>query len=54
MVRRPVRSFRAFGIFDAFPDDSGRQSHLCVGVGKAQMQRAEELFNEPPAISNST
>ncbi len=39
-----------FGIFDVFPDDSGRQSHLAGDVGKALGQRAEELFTVAPAI----
>ncbi|SEH53633.1 Quinol monooxygenase YgiN [Mycolicibacterium rutilum] len=42
----------SFGIFDAFPDDDGRQAHLSGGVGTALMQRADELFSEPPAIEN--
>ena len=39
-----------FGIFDAFPDESGRQAHLAGKVAAALMQRAEELFAEPPTI----
>lgn len=39
-----------FGIFDAFPDDAGRQSHLSGKVAAALMARAGELFTEPPTI----
>ena len=39
-----------FGIFDVFPDESGRQAHLSGQVGTALMERADELFSEPPAI----
>lgn len=40
----------SFGIFDAFPDDSGRQAHLSGQVGTALMERADELFSQPPSI----
>jgi quinol monooxygenase YgiN len=39
-----------FGIFDAFPDDSGRQAHLAGRVAAALMSQASELLSEPPAI----
>ena len=39
-----------FGIFDAFPDESGRQAHLAGKVAAALKERAEELFAEPPTI----
>ena len=39
-----------FGIFDAFPDDAGRQAHLTGQVAAALMERAEALFAEPPVI----
>ena len=39
-----------FGIFDAFPDESGRQAHLSGKVAAALMARASELFASPPAI----
>ena len=39
-----------FGIFDAFPDESGRQAHLAGRVAAALMAKASELFAEPPAI----
>jgi quinol monooxygenase YgiN len=39
-----------FGIFDAFPDDSGRDAHLNGKVAEALMGRAEELFSQSPSI----
>jgi quinol monooxygenase YgiN len=39
-----------FGIFDAFPDDSGRQAHLSGRVAAALMAKASELLAQPPAI----
>ena len=39
-----------FGIFDAFPDESGRQAHLNGRVAQALVQKAGELLSEPPAI----
>jgi quinol monooxygenase YgiN len=39
-----------FGIFDAFPDDSGRQSHLSGRVAAALMAKASELLAQPPSI----
>jgi quinol monooxygenase YgiN len=39
-----------FGIFDAFPDDAGRQAHLTGRVAKALVERASELFDKPPVI----
>jgi len=40
-----------FGIFDAFPDDAGRQAHLAGKVAKALMARADELFVAHPTIT---
>lgn len=40
----------SFGIFDAFPNDAGRQSHLAGDVGTALMARSDELFSQPPSI----
>ena len=34
-----------FGIFDAFPDEAGRQAHLAGRVAAALMARAAELFS---------
>jgi quinol monooxygenase YgiN len=39
-----------FGIFDAFPDDAGRQAHLAGRVADALMAQAAELFEQPPVI----
>ncbi len=39
-----------FGIFDAFPDESGRDAHLAGRVAAALMERASELFAQPPTI----
>src|SRR5207248_7128182 len=39
-----------FGIFDAFPDEAGRQAHLSGKVAAALMAKAEELLAEAPAI----
>ena len=41
---------KTFGIFDAFPDDAGRQAHLSGRVAAALMAKASELFAKPPAI----
>src|SRR5512132_3704889 len=39
-----------FGIFDAFPDESGRQAHLSGKVAAALMAKAAELLSAPPSI----
>ena len=39
-----------FGIFDAFPDESGRQAHLSGRVAAALMAKAPELLAQPPVI----
>ena len=39
-----------FGIFDAFPDEEGRQAHLTGRVAAALMAKAGELLAEPPSI----
>ncbi|MDX6715900.1 MAG: hypothetical protein QOH30_2458, partial [Baekduia sp.] len=36
-----------FGIFDVFPDDSGRQAHLSGRVAAALMENAGTLFEQP-------
>ena len=41
---------RTFGIFDAFPDEAGRQAHLSGKVAAALMAKASELLEKPPAI----
>src|SRR5258705_12131422 len=40
-----------FGIFDAFPDEEGRQAHLSGRVAAALMERAPDLLAESPTIS---
>jgi quinol monooxygenase YgiN len=39
-----------FGIFDAFPDEAGRQAHLSGQVAAALMANAPELLAKPPVI----
>ena len=39
-----------FGIFDAFPDESGREAHLNGRVAAALMAKASDLLAQPPAI----
>ncbi len=39
-----------FGIFDAFPDEAGRQAHLSGQVAAALMAKAPELLAKPPSI----
>ena len=39
-----------FGIFDAFPDEAGRQAHLTGRVAAALNATASELFAQPPTI----
>jgi len=39
-----------FGIFDAFPDDSGRRAHLNGKVAAALMAKASELLAQTPVI----
>lgn len=43
-------SEREFGIFDAFPDESGRSAHLEGPIAAALMAKAGELLAEPPRI----
>ena len=42
-----------FGIFDAFPDETGRQAHLSGQVAAALMARSSELFSIPPVIEKA-
>ena len=42
-----------FGIFDAFPDEDGRQAHLSGKVAAALMEKASELFSQPPKIEKA-
>lgn len=39
-----------FGIFDAFPDEAGRNAHLTGRVAAALMAKAGELLSQPPII----
>ena len=39
-----------YGIFDAFPDEAGRQAHLTGRVAAALMAKAGELLSQPPSI----
>jgi quinol monooxygenase YgiN len=41
-----------FGIFDAFPNEAGRQAHLSGRVAEALKARGSELFAKPPVIEN--
>lgn len=41
-----------FAIFDAFPDDAGRQAHLAGRVADALMAQAPELLEQPPVIES--
>jgi quinol monooxygenase YgiN len=40
-----------FGIFDAFPDEAGRDAHLSGKVAAALMAKAGDLFSQPPSIA---
>jgi len=42
----------SFGIFDAFPDDSGRKAHLTGPIAAALMAKAGDLLSSPPKIEN--
>jgi quinol monooxygenase YgiN len=42
----------SFAIFDAFPDEEGRQAHLAGAVAEALLGRADELLSTPPAIES--
>ena len=39
-----------FGVFDAFSDEKGRQTHLNGPIAKALMSKAPELFAKAPVI----
>jgi quinol monooxygenase YgiN len=39
-----------FGIFDAFANEEGRQSHLSGAVAAALMSKASDLLAKPPQI----
>jgi|SRR5579863_342909 len=39
-----------YGIFDAFPNEAGRQAHLSGQVAAALMAKASDLLAKPPTI----
>jgi len=39
-----------FGIFDAFPNESGRQAHISGHVAAALTAKVSELFAKPPVV----
>jgi quinol monooxygenase YgiN len=39
-----------FGVFDTFPNDAGRKTHLSGPIAAALMAKAPELLAEPPQI----
>ena len=39
-----------FGIFDVFPDESGRQAHLSGQVAAAIMEKSPDLLASHPSI----
>ena len=39
-----------FGIFDTFPNEAGRNSHLSGEIAKALLSKAGELLAAPPQI----
>src|SRR6266513_119096 len=41
---------KTFGIFDASPDEAGRQAHLSGKVAAALVAKAPELLAKPPVI----
>ena len=41
---------RRYGIFDAFPDEAGREAHLSGRLAAALMEQAGELLAKPPVI----
>jgi len=43
----------SYAIFDAFPDEAGRQAHLTGRVAAALMARAPELFVVAPDVGKA-
>jgi quinol monooxygenase YgiN len=43
-------SSSTFGIFDAFPDEAGRQAHLTGPLAAALMANADTLLSQRPSI----
>lgn len=47
----PLRFSKSeFGVFDAFANEDGRQTHLHGPIAKALMEKAPDLFATPPKI----
>ena len=42
-----------FAIFDAFPDEAGRQAHLNGKIAAALMEKAKDLLAQPPSIEKA-
>jgi quinol monooxygenase YgiN len=42
-----------FAVFDAFLNESGRQTHLTGPIAKALMENAPNLFSVPPSIEKT-
>jgi quinol monooxygenase YgiN len=42
-----------FGIFDTFPDETGRLAHLAGRVGRALIAKTPELLAEMPKIEHA-
>ena len=42
-----------FAIFDAFADETGRQTHLNGPIAKALFANAPDLLSEPPSIEKT-
>jgi quinol monooxygenase YgiN len=42
-----------FGVFDAFADESGRQTHLNGPIAKALFANAPDLLAAPPSIEKT-
>jgi quinol monooxygenase YgiN len=41
---------RRYGIFDAFPNEAGREAHLTGRLAAALMEQAGDLLAKPPVI----
>jgi len=39
-----------FGIFDAFPDEAGRQAHITGRLADVLRAKASDLFSQPPSV----
>lgn len=42
-----------FGIFDAFPDDAGRQAHVTGVIADALRAKARDLLAERPTVEEA-